>query len=173
MDTYLERLRQAIDRATRGMTTEELTRHPPGKWSTAEVLEHLCLTYAGTIKAFDRCLEAGKPLGGVPTLKQRAFIALVVDLGHFPKGRKSPERVRPKGMLAEHVVADIGPRIAAMDQLITQCEIRYGARTKVLDHPVLGPLTARQWRKFHWVHGRHHVKQIHKQRRARGIPVSM
>jgi hypothetical protein len=30
----------------------------------------------------------------------------------------------------------------------------------VLDHLILGPLTAAQWRKFHWIHGRHHVKQI-------------
>jgi len=29
---------------------------------------------------------------------------------------------------------------------------------------VLGPLTASQWRKFHWIHGRHHVKQISERR---------
>jgi hypothetical protein len=51
-----------------------------------------------------------------------------------------------------------------MDEVIGQCEARFGKRTRVLDHPVLGPLTARQWRKFHWVHGRHHVKQIQKLR---------
>ena len=45
MDLYLERLQQAIATATRGMTSEELTRHPEGhpegRWSAAEVLEHL------------------------------------------------------------------------------------------------------------------------------------
>ena len=60
----------------------------------------------------------------------------------------------------EKIVAEIGPQIAAMDEVIAQCEQRYGSRTRVLDHPVLGPLTARQWRKFHLAHGRHHVKQI-------------
>jgi hypothetical protein len=25
---------------------------------------------------------------------------------------------------------------------------------------ILGPLTGAQWRKFHLVHGRHHVKQV-------------
>ena len=61
---------------------------------------------------------------------------------------------------------EIGPRISAMDDLIAQCEARFGKRTRVLDHPFLGPLTARQWRKFHWVHGRHHLKQIQKLRQA-------
>jgi hypothetical protein len=84
----------------------------------------------------------------------------VTELGFFPKGRKSPDQVRPRGMSAEKVVAEIGPQIAAMDRIIAQCEERYGSRIKVLDHPVLGPLTARQWRKFHLAHGRHHMKQI-------------
>jgi len=29
-----------------------------------------------------------------------------------------------------------------------------------MDHLFLGPLTANEWRKFHWVHGRHHARQI-------------
>ena len=164
MDSYLERLQQAIASATRGMTTDELTRHAEGKWCAAEILEHLYLTYAGTQKAFERCLKAGKPLGGVPTFKQKVAVTAVTDFGYFPEGRKSPEQVLPHGMSAEKVVAEIGPRIAAMDEVIAQCEQRYGSRTRVLDHPVLGPLTARQWRKFHLAHGRHHVKQIRERR---------
>jgi len=126
------------------------------------VLEHLYLTYTGTQKAFERCLKAGKPLAGTPTFKQRVSATAVTEFGYFPKGRKSPEPVLPKGMSAEQVVAVIGPQIAAMDKVIAQCEERYGSRIKLLDHPILGPLTARQWRKFHLAHGRHHVKQISK-----------
>ena len=169
MDSYLERLQQAIASATRGMTSDELTRHAEGKWCVAEILEHLYLTYTGTQKAFERCLKAGKPLAGVPTFKQRVAATAVTDFGYFPKGRKSPDPVLPRGMSVEKVVADIGPQIAAMDQVITQCEQRYGSRIKILDHPVLGPLTARQWRKFHLAHGRHHVKQI-VQRRPTAAP---
>jgi hypothetical protein len=61
-------------------------------------------------------------------------------------------------------VTEIGPQITAMDEAIAHCEQRHGKRTRLLDHPVLGPLTARQWRKFHWVHGKHHVKQIQRLR---------
>ena len=169
MDSYLERLQQAIASATRGMTTDELTRHAEGKWCVAEILEHLYLTYTGTQKAFERCLKAGKPLAGVPTFKQRVAATAVTGFGYFPEGRKSPDQVLPRGMSVEKVVADIGPQIAAMDKLIAQCEERYGSRINILDHPVLGPLTARQWRKFHLAHGRHHVKQI-LQRRPTAAP---
>ncbi len=160
MDLYLQRLQEAVQSATHGMTTEALTRHPEGKWSAAEILEHLYLTYTGTVKGFQRCLQAAKPLASSPSFMQRVATAVVVGAGHMPNGRKAPENTRPRGMPAEKLLAEILSQIGAMDDVIAQCETRYGRRTKVLDHPILGALTARQWRKFHWVHGQHHVKQI-------------
>jgi hypothetical protein len=164
MDSYLQRLHQAIASATQGICEKDLERRTDGKWSAAEVLEHLYLTYTGTSKAFERCLQAGKPLASTPTLKNRVAAILVTEFGYFPEGRKSPDHACPKGISPEKVVADICPQIAAMDKIIAQCEERFGSRKKVLDHPVLGPLTASQWRKFHWIHGRHHVKQISERR---------
>ena len=166
MDAYLERLREAITSATQGMSVQDLKRHPEGKWSAAEVLEHLYLTYTGTVKGFERCLQAGKPLARTPLLKDRMQTFVVTGLGYLPEGRKAPERTQPHGMRADEVARDIGPLIAALDEVIARCEARFGKRTRVLDHPILGPLTGRQWRKFHWVHGRHHVKQIQRLRRA-------
>ena len=160
MDSYLQRLQQAIESATRGMTIEDLTRHPEGKWSPAEILEHLFLTYTGTIKGFERCLAAGKPLARSPRLKDRLFTVISVEAGYLPGPRQAPNNTRPRGMPAEKVVAEIGPTILAMDQLIAQCEARHGGRIRLIDHPIFGPLTGRQWRKFHWIHGNHHVKQI-------------
>lgn len=164
MDAYLQRLQEAIMSATHGMNAEELQRHPEGKWSTAQVLEHLYLTYNGTVKGFERCLHEGKPLARMPMLKDRLKTFVVTGLGHLPEGRKAPERAQPRGMPADEVMREIRPRISAMDEVIAQCEARFGKRTRVLDHPILGPLTARQWRKFHWVHGQHHLKQIQKLR---------
>jgi hypothetical protein len=164
VDSYLKRLQEAIAAATQGMNSADLTRHPDGKWSTAEVLEHLYLTYTGTVKGFERCLQEGKPLARAATLKDRASALVVTGFGYLPEGRKAPERTTPRGMAAEEVVNAIGAQIAAMDEIISKCEARFGKRVRVLDHPVLGPLTTRQWRKFHWVHGRHHVKQIWKLR---------
>ena len=86
----------------------------------------------------------------------------MTEFGYFPEGQEISRSGLPQRHVRGKVVAAIGPQIAAMDKAIAQCEERYGSRIKVLDHPVLGPLTARQWRKFHLTHGRHHVKQISK-----------
>jgi hypothetical protein len=160
MDSYLQRLQDAIASATGGMDAAALTRHPEGKWSAAQVLEHLCLTYAGSVKGFERCLQEGRPLARAVTFKERVATLLVTSLGYFPEGRKAPERTIPRGMAAEDVVKATGEKLAAMDDLITRCETRFGPSTRILDHPVLGPLTARQWRRFHLVHAQHHMKQI-------------
>jgi hypothetical protein len=160
MDTYLQRLQDAIASATLGLDLAALTRHPEGKWCAAQILEHLYLTYAGSVKGFERCLREGRPLARAVTAKERVATLLVTSLGYFPEGRKAPERTIPLGMAAEEVVKALEAKLASMDHLITQCETRFGRSTRILDHPVLGPLTARQWRKFHLVHGQHHVKQI-------------
>src|ERR1044071_3683120 len=118
MESYLEQLQRAIAAATHGVSNEELTRYPEGcpngTWCMAEILEHLYLTYTGTAKGLERCLEAGKPLASPISLKQRAQISLVIGMNYFPRGRKSPERARPKGMSPDKVMAEIGPQIATM-----------------------------------------------------------
>jgi hypothetical protein len=167
MDSNLERLTAGLASAIDGASADDLTCHREGKWSIAQILEHLYLSYTGTTKGFQRCLEAGKPLASSATLKQRVMVLFVVGLGKFPPGRKAPKNTQPRGIACERVVADIGSQVAAMDDVIRKCEQRYGSGTKLVDHPILGPFSARQWRKFHWVHGRHHLQQILRLRKDR------
>ena len=160
MDFHLQRLQNVISDLTSSMTPEDLARHPAGKWCAAEIMEHLYLSYTGTVKAFERCLRMGKPVVSQPTLKQRVAVALVVGLGYMPEGRKAPKVTLPRGTAPHKVLTEILAQIAAMDDVIQRCESRYGQHAHLVDHPVLGPLTGQQWRKFHWVHSQHHVKQI-------------
>jgi DinB superfamily len=160
MDFRLDKLKQSLESAVEGMSSEQWSWHPPGKWCAAEVLEHLYLTYTGTIKGFERVMTSGKPLASRASIAHRALTLLIVGLGHMPAGRKAPAMVRPKGLSIEKVRNELGAKIVAMDAIIAQCEARFGRRVPVLDHPILGPLTAPQWIKLHVVHGRHHHKQL-------------
>ena len=164
MNPRLRRLQQEIAAAVAGLSPEQLSRHPPGKWCAAEVLEHLYLTYTGTTKGFERVIAAGKPLVTAQTWPQRGRKLVVVGLGYLPSGREAPPVARPRGLAPEKVLAEIGTKIAEMDDSIARCEQKLGSRRKLLDHPILGPLTAAQWRKFHLVHGLHHVKQVRRLR---------
>jgi hypothetical protein len=153
-------LQEEIASAVAALSTRQLQLHPPGKWCASEVLEHLYLTYTGTVKGFERVAQAGTSLATNQTWKQRGRTLIVVGFAHMPSGREAPPVARPRGSPPEKVLAEIGPKIAEMNDIIALCEQKLGARRKLLDHPVLGPLTAAQWRKFHLVHGLHHLKQI-------------
>lgn len=160
MESRLEKLKKALESAVEGRSSEQLRWHPPGKWCAAEVLEHLYLTYTGTIKGFEKVMQAGKPLATRGSMRHRMRTFVVVGLGHMPTGRKSPAVAQPRGLPAEKVLTEVGKTLVAMDAIIADCEARFGRRVHLLDHPILGPLTAAQWRKFHLVHGRHHQKQL-------------
>ena len=160
MNSYLERLRHELEGAVAGAGADDLTKAPPGKWSSAQILEHLFLTYMHTNRGLERCLGQGAPLATRATLKDRFATLLVVNIGYLPAGRKAPERAVPQGMSPEEAQRAITPELQKMGLGLDDCERRFGARTKILDHPILGPLTAGEWRKFHWVHGRHHARQI-------------
>lgn len=166
MDFYLQRLQDAITKATQGLSAEDLARHPEGKWCTAEILEHLYLTYTGTIKGFEHCIQAGQPTARSPVFMDHMRKFVVIGLIYLPEGRKAPKNTVPKGKSVEEIRSTIAPTIAAMDAIIGEAEEKYGGDVRLLDHPILGPLRGQEWRKFHWVHGNHHLKQI---RKIRGL----
>jgi len=68
-------------------------------------------------------------------------------------GAEAPSVSRPRGVPGEQVRAGIIPAIQKMDEVIGRCEAAVGSDVKILDHPILGPLTVMQWRKLHLVHG--------------------
>ena len=159
MDRTLQRLHDRLRCAIDGLSCGDLVCRQEGKWCAAEILEHLNLTYTGTIRNLERRLSEGKP-SATPRGGRLWQRLLLTRLGYFPRGRQSPERVRPRGAPHDQVVADIFHNLEKMDRMIAECEKRFGRRTPVADHPILGPLTAAEWRGFHLTHGKHHARQM-------------
>jgi DinB superfamily len=165
VDPHLQRLQDEIRSITEVLSTEELTWHPPGKWSAGEILEHLYLTYTGTTKGFSRVLASGV-LSKRPTFKQRIATMIVVQVGYFPNGAQSPAVARPRGVPSQQVLAEIASKITEMDAIMSNCASKFGPHAKALEHPFLGPFSVAEWRKFHLRHGMHHLKQIQRLRRS-------
>ncbi len=166
MDRYLQWALTAIEAATRGMDSEQLMRGPERKWSAAQILEHLSLAYSGTTKLMQRTLQAGAATATAPSIRDRIATGVVVGLRYMPGGRQAPEHTRPRGLNGGEALKAIRSNLCAMDAALDQCEQRFGSRCKLANHPILGPLSIPQWRKFHWVHTRHHMKQIERLRQS-------
>jgi len=161
MNTHLQRALDGIDSATAGMDESQLTKHAEGKWSAAEILEHLAMAFGSTAKVFEKCVAKGKPIGDVPRFKQRLQALVVTDIGYFPGGRKAPHMVVPTGKIGGKAALElIHNNLREMDKQLARCYETCGKKGYLANHPVLGPLKIDQWPKFHRVHTLHHMKQI-------------
>ena len=156
----VQRVSEAIERAVQGMSSDQLSWSPePGRWSTAEILEHLSITYGGTAKGMRKVAERGASLATKPTTYQRLARFVVTELGYLPGGRQAPKGTVPTGLAPEAVLAAIRGNLAEMDAAMSAAGQVVPSKA-VADHPVLGPLTLRQWRRFHVAHTKHHMKQV-------------
>jgi hypothetical protein len=156
----LEQIRREAERLTSKMSQADWHQAPPGKWSSAQILEHLMLSYAATTKGMLKAMWMGKPLGGKPTLRDRVITFYVAGLGLLPSGRIAPPQATPKNGAGMDSLRPFNDALVAMDATLTDAEKRFGSRIKLLDHPVLGPLTAKEWRRFHRTHAMHHLRQV-------------
>ncbi|MGC8549896.1 MAG: hypothetical protein ACP5M4_09370 [Acidobacteriaceae bacterium] len=167
MDADLEAVVRGFEAELNGRTVEDCQRHPGGdarRWDAQQIVAHLVMTYRSTGQLLSRRLETGQPVGELETLTQRFLQWVVIGRGFFPRGVKAPEFTLPEkagweAKNGEELVAELRAGLAEMDGVLTECEAKFGPNAVGM-HFIFGPLTARQWRRFHRVHGLHHLKQV-------------
>jgi hypothetical protein len=163
----LDQTREMLAAPLAGCSAEQLARHPagdPARWSAWQLIEHLSATWRATTNGIEDRLKKNRPLRTRPTLAQRFIQLAVCECGYFPNGRKAPLPVQPGNVQTEplsgnDVIARFSATLDVMDRMLNQIESQW-KDAPVLTHFLLGPLSVRQWRRFHRVHARHHVAQI-------------
>src|SRR5215204_1864955 len=100
MHPELERCLTLIHEATAGMDDASAATRVDGRWSVAEIVEHLDRTYTGTVKGFERCLGAGVSRASASTFRSRLRVFAILGLGYFPTGIEAPAHVVPTGRVA-------------------------------------------------------------------------
>src|SRR5215471_19769598 len=132
----------------------------PGKWTNAQIFEHLLLTYTGTTKGLHRAMESGRVTEAKSTLAHRVRKYIVTRLGQMPGRRTAFKQILPQDGIGPESMRRFYDALVAMNSTLNDAERRFGNGTPLLDHPFLGPLNAKEWRRFHRTHTRHHLKQI-------------
>ncbi len=162
MDAWLERLRREIAGATSELNDAAWRRAPRGRWNSAQIVEHLGRSYGTTAKMLELSLASGVPPKIRPAkLQERLLRGLIVTLGIFPPGAKAPAMVAPTSQDGPVALKRAMENLERMEVALAAAEQHWGAAAIAM-HFMLGPMKAEEWRKFHYVHGLHHVKQIWK-----------
>ncbi len=105
-------------------------------------------------------MQAGEPFCRDATWRDRASRLYVLRLGQIPSGLEATKNITPKQGLPSGNLRAFNDALVAMNATLTDAERRFGKKKRILDHPILGPLTAEEWRRFHRVHAEHHFRQI-------------
>lgn len=174
-----------LQSAFRGVT-DELGRfdatsanvHPWGRphcWSVHQIVEHLVLSMDNTRTMLQERLAKGRP--GRNSRRARAEWALqlmILSAGHMPKGVGAPRETTPSTNLPSIGVRELTQRletaIELLDATLDECRHRFGME-RVGRHFLLGPLRVDQWRRYHVLHLRHHVRQMYEVRETLSVEV--
>ncbi len=157
----LERLAEEV----RGISLEEAQVHPQpgqGRWCPQQVIEHLVLSYKLTTEELQRQLAKGQPSKRRRGLLEIFLRLQTIGLGVMPHGIPSTPRLKPRtfeplsgAQLAERLME----KAEEMDVLLAVARRKFGIQP-CAEHPFYGPLRVDEWRRYHALHGRHHLKQL-------------
>jgi uncharacterized protein DUF1569 len=141
--------------------------HPCGRphcWSVQQIVEHLVLSLDATRTVLEGRMSKGSP--GRNLYRSRTEWALqlmILSAGHMPKGVGASRETTPAANLPATGVRELTERLErameSLDATLDQCRQRFHME-RVGRHFLLGPLRVDQWRRYHVLHLRHHVKQI-------------
>jgi hypothetical protein len=132
----------------------------PGKWSAAEIAQHLIVAYEPAISELAGGPGYGRRLSPVMSRLAR-WIALggILSGKRFPGGAKSPPEASPVGPFPPPAEAAARLRSAAESFERTICEAHRGGGGRIT-HGYFGSLTAPQALKLVAMHAEHHRKQL-------------
>jgi Protein of unknown function (DUF1569) len=168
MHAVLERVVCQIANEVSGLDAETSQLHPHGlnyKWNAQQVVEHLVLGYRLTTSALETRLNKGH----LARNRRRTYLQwllqlMILSFGVLPQGAPALEETTPTpgrfGAMNGRELNDLlRQEMAAMDAALDRCRRKFGME-RVANHPWLGALRVDQWRRFHVVHGLHHVAQL-------------
>ena len=167
MHAVLERVVSQISSEVLGLDAETAQLHPNGldhKWSAQQVVEHLMLGYRVTSTALEKRLHKGRPSRNRRTYLQWFLQLMILSFGKTPRGVPALDETVPfpgtfPPMNGQQLAALVRQEAEAMDTIFDSCRRKFGME-RVAVHPFLGPLRVDQWRRFHVVHGLHHLEQL-------------
>jgi uncharacterized protein DUF1569 len=138
---------------------------PPGKWSPAQIVEHLALALEWCATGFEE-RRARDPMVRRPsTLLQRLSKLFVMGVGWFPPGLKAPSRSTPAPHVDRAAAEAHFRRGVERTEELARLLLPARGRDLFVKHLRLGDLTLPEWMEFHVIHAKHHAGQIRRRLR--------
>jgi hypothetical protein len=140
-----------------GRPEDHWQRAPAGKWTPAQIVEHLALSFELSAGGFETGTGTGIRRRKTPL--ERVSGWFVFGLGWTPPGIRAPRRATPAARVeaadAERHFRDGLARWSALESRGAS-----GGPAAFVHHPRLGQVDFEGWLRFHEWHCGHHARQI-------------
>jgi hypothetical protein len=144
----------------RGRSDADWERGPAGKWTPAQIVEHLALGLTLSGETFLARRNHAPMSRRTRSPAQQVARFFIFGLRWFPPGRKSPERTTPPAQIGRAAAeAHFLTGVEAWDQ-VDRALLPERRSNLFVKHPRMGDLTVEEWMRFHLIHARHHARQI-------------
>ncbi len=162
---YLDTQREALRAAVNRVPEDQREQSPgPGRWSVAEILEHLSLVEASLTRLFTSVLAEAQARGlGLET----ETTSVLTSFDHARVVNRSytvaaSERTQPQKKLdaAAAWAALVAARETFREAILAGDGLALGEVVHPRPHPILGPLNLYQWVAFAGGHEARHTAQI-------------
>ena len=152
-----------------GISDEDWHKAPKGRWSIAQIMAHLAAGVDRSSAVFEeRAQKTGMKRRTTPG--QAVLRHLLLMVGKFPPRLKAPPSTVPVDRPDPDLVA--AQYRMGLERFGTLIETWPEKRQLevFVQHPRMGDLNLPEWVRFHYIHGRHHARQIRERVRwiARG-----
>lgn len=135
-------------------------RGSAGKWTPAQIVEHLALGLNLSAETFQSRRNHAPMSRRRRTPAEQIARFFIFGLRWFPPGRKAPERTRPAPQINRATAeAHFLAGLEAWDQ-VDRALLPERRSDLFVKHPRMGDLTVEEWMRFHLIHARHHARQI-------------
>ncbi|MEJ7576406.1 MAG: DinB family protein [Pyrinomonadaceae bacterium] len=157
---HLDAVRAFVDAASKLSPDTWLRPVGEGKWSPAEISEHLKLVYEGTLLG----LRGGTGIEIRSNWLLQRFLRLailprILKTGKFPKGAKSPHEMRPTTIIEDQPKA-LAQFSSLAREFQSELVKRKGLLETRLTHHVFGYLNALEGLRLVTMHIVHHQRQL-------------
>lgn len=142
-----------------GRPAADWKRAPDGKWTPAQIIEHIVLSLEASGERFEKRRDK-PPMDRRSNLLQTVVRNLVLRTEWFPSGGTAPAMTVPSPSPDPPILERrLRAGVARFERLAAELLPARGSDLFVAHH-IFGDLTLPEWLRFHVVHTRHHAKQL-------------
>jgi len=131
-------------------------------WNAQQVVEHLILSFRQSTEELQKRLKLDQSPSRSASWLQWIIKIQVCVFHSMTRGVSTSSSLRPRTYIPQD-----GPELAArlcdeaelLNKTLAESRIAFGMRPCGY-HPVYGPLRVEEWRVYHAVHCRHHMRQF-------------